>query len=159
MLKWKIYEMLFAAERSQGGGARGVGRAARPPAEPFARELAHGLHVLACDAHQGVEVSLLGRLVGHAPEVESEGGEVARIFFVRLVVNVVRLAVEPADGPVIPREAAPAPAARALVRVLLEPSRRGGEARSVADDEEGRAVAEGDDAGETARVVEHFPGR
>src|SRR5689334_4060936 len=105
--------MLFAArsvsERAERCGARGVGRAAR---QPFARETPDCFHVAASDAHERVEVAPLGLLVLHAPEVEAEGREVARVFFVRLVVCVVRLTVEPADGPVIPSQTPPAPAAR-----------------------------------------------
>jgi len=131
----------------------------RPSDEPRAREPSDGFHVVAAYPHQRVEVALLRRLVGHAPEVKPERGEVARIFFVGLVVNVVRLAVDPTDGPVIPGEAAPAPAARALVRVLLQPRRLVREAGGVSDDEERRAVAEGEDAGEAPRVVQRLPGR
>src|SRR5215216_1250983 len=127
--------------------------------QPLPGQPSNGFYIGVSNTHQRIESPSLCLLVWQAPEIETKRREVTRKLLVRLIVDVMGLTVKPADGPMVPCKTAPAPAARRLIRMLLQTRRFVSEAGVITQHDKRRTISERNDSCESACIVNLFPGR
>src|SRR5215213_3587932 len=108
------FSSVLLPDRSQRGKRSDLIRidcALWPILQPPPGQSSYGFNIGVPNTHQRIESASFRLLIWQAPEIETEWREVTRKLLIGFIVHVMGLTVKPTDGPMIPGQTAPAPAA------------------------------------------------